>query len=112
MNRSARARHAQPLAVLVLFTLLDLATGRDQQVLSLVVITPVVAATVLGRRATVGYTLLALVTAALLGVYDQQYTLRGGPRADHPAVRGGSGRGDRGRSCAPCGCAASRNCAG
>jgi sigma-B regulation protein RsbU (phosphoserine phosphatase) len=73
VNSSARARHAQPLAALALFTLLDLATGRDQQVLSLLVITPVVAATVLGRRATVGYTLLALVTAALLGIYDQQY---------------------------------------
>jgi serine phosphatase RsbU (regulator of sigma subunit) len=74
VNHSARARHALPAAVLVVVTLLDLLTGRDQQVLSLVVIAPLVAATTLGRRATAGYTLLALLTGALLGVYDQQYT--------------------------------------
>ena len=74
VNSSARARHALPLAVLALFTLLDLVTGRDQQVLSLVVIAPLVAATALGRRATLGYALVALLTAALLGIYDQQYT--------------------------------------
>jgi serine phosphatase RsbU (regulator of sigma subunit) len=62
------------LAVLALFTVLDLAAGRGQQTLSLTVISPLVAATVLGRRATAGYAVLALITAALLGVYDEQYT--------------------------------------
>jgi phosphoserine phosphatase RsbU/P len=74
VDSSSRARHALPMAVLALFTLLDLVAGRDQQVLSLVVIAPLVAATTLGRRATVGYTVLALVVAALLGIYDRQYT--------------------------------------
>jgi serine phosphatase RsbU (regulator of sigma subunit) len=72
-------RHALPLSVLVLFTLLDLATGRDQQALSLTVIAPLVAATSLGRRATAGYALAALVVAALLGVYDNQYTAEAAP---------------------------------
>ena len=74
MTRSLHVRHGQPIAVLALFTSLDLLIGREQQVISLLVITPVVAATVLGRRATLGYGLLAVVTAALLGVYDHQYT--------------------------------------
>ena len=52
MSSSVRARHALTLAVLVLFTALDLLAGRDQQVLGLVVIVPLVAATTLGRRAT------------------------------------------------------------
>jgi serine phosphatase RsbU (regulator of sigma subunit) len=79
VNRSVRARHALPLAVLAVFTALDLAIGRDQQVLSLTVITPLVAATVLSRRATAAYGLLALLVAALLGVYDQQYTAAAAP---------------------------------
>lgn len=74
MNGSARARHALPVAVLALFVPLEFVTGPDQQVLGLVVIAPLVAATALSRRATVGYTLLALGTAALLGVHEQQYT--------------------------------------
>ena len=74
VGSSVRARHALTLAVLTLFTALDLIAGRDQQVLSLVVITPLVAATLLGRRATAGYAALALAVAALLGIYDQQYT--------------------------------------
>ena len=74
MNRSTRVRQALPPAALVLFTLLDLATGRDQQVLALTVIAPLVAATGLGRRATAAYGVAALVVSALLGVYDHQYT--------------------------------------
>ena len=73
MTRSARV-HALPAVVLALFTLVDLVIGREQQVLSLVVIAPLAAATVLGRRATAGYGLVALLVATLLGVYDQQYT--------------------------------------
>jgi phosphoserine phosphatase RsbU/P len=72
-------RHALPLGVLTLFTVLDLATGRGQQALSLTVISPLVAATTVGRRATATYGVLALVTAALLGIYDQQYTAQAVP---------------------------------
>ena len=74
MNRSTRVRHALPLSVLVLFAALDVVVGRNQQVLSLTVISPLVAATTLGRRPTAVYGLVALAVAALLGVYDQQYT--------------------------------------
>lgn len=74
MTRSLLVQHGQPIAVLALFTSLDLLIGRDHQVISLLVITPVVAATVLGKRETVGYGLLALAAAALLGVYDHQYS--------------------------------------
>jgi sigma-B regulation protein RsbU (phosphoserine phosphatase) len=74
LSRSARAQRALPLTVLVLVTVLDLVTGRDQQLLSLAVITPLVAASTFGRRATAAYGIAALVVAALLGVYDQQYT--------------------------------------
>jgi sigma-B regulation protein RsbU (phosphoserine phosphatase) len=74
LSRSARAQRALPLLVLVLVTVLDLATGRDQQLLSLAVITPLVAASTFGRRATAAYGIAALVVAALLGIYDQQYT--------------------------------------
>jgi sigma-B regulation protein RsbU (phosphoserine phosphatase) len=74
VNRSTRVRHTLPLSVLALVTGLDLAIGRDQQVLSLTVIAPLVAATVLGRRATAAYGVAAVLVAALLGIYDQQYT--------------------------------------
>lgn len=74
MNSPARARHALPLAVLTLVTLLDVLIGPGRVVLGLVVIAPLVAATALGRRATLSYALIALVTAALLGIYDRQYT--------------------------------------
>jgi serine phosphatase RsbU (regulator of sigma subunit) len=76
---SARARHVLPLAVLVLFGALDIAIGRDQQVLSLTVISPLVAASLVGRRATAAYGLGALVVSALLGVYDHQYTAAAAP---------------------------------
>jgi sigma-B regulation protein RsbU (phosphoserine phosphatase) len=74
VNRSARLQHALPLTVLAFFTLVDILIGRDQQVLSLVAITPPAAATALGRRATAAYGVAALVVAALLGIYDRQYT--------------------------------------
>ena len=79
MNSSVRVRHALPLAVLALVVLSDLALGRDRVVLGLAVIAPLVAATALGRRATLGYALLAVVTAGLLGIYDQQYTAGAAP---------------------------------
>ncbi|TFV86328.1 serine/threonine-protein phosphatase [Blastococcus sp. CT_GayMR16] len=68
-----------PLTVLALFTVLDLAAGRGQQALSLTVISPLVAATTLGRRATAAYGVLAVLVSALLGIYDQQYTSEAAP---------------------------------
>jgi serine phosphatase RsbU (regulator of sigma subunit) len=73
VKRSAR-QHALPLGVLAFFALVDILIGRDQQLLSLMVVAPLVAATVLGRKATAIYGVVALVMAALLGIYDQQYT--------------------------------------
>ena len=74
MDRLLLARHALPLGVLSFFTLLDLASGPGQVVLGLVVISPLVAASVVRRRSTAVYAVLALLAAALLGIYDQQYT--------------------------------------
>jgi sigma-B regulation protein RsbU (phosphoserine phosphatase) len=79
VNRSTRVRHALPFTVLALFVALDLLAGRDQQSLSLTVISPLVAATTLGRRATAAYAVLAVVFSALLGVYDHQYTAESAP---------------------------------
>jgi serine phosphatase RsbU (regulator of sigma subunit) len=54
--------------------LLDLAAGPHRVVLGLVVIGPLLAASLTGRGLTIAYAVLAFVVAALLGVYDQQYT--------------------------------------
>ena len=69
-----RAGAAVPLAVIVLFAVLDIAAGSQRVVLGLVVIAPLLAASLLGRWATVSYAVLALIVAALLGIYDEQYT--------------------------------------
>jgi phosphoserine phosphatase RsbU/P len=74
VSRSAQIQRALPLAVLVLVAVCDVALGRDQQLLSLVVMSPLLAASAFGRRATLGYGLLALVVAVLLGIYDRLYT--------------------------------------
>ncbi|MGY1692759.1 PP2C family protein-serine/threonine phosphatase [Geodermatophilus sp. SYSU D01105] len=74
MNGSARVQRALPAVFLVLVAVLDVAAGPEQVVLGLVGLAPLVAATVLGRRATVAYGVLALGLAAALGVYDRQYT--------------------------------------
>ena len=74
MERLLATRHLLPAGVLVFFAALDLAVGRDQAVLGLVVLSPLVAASVVRRRSTAGYAVIALVVAALLGSYDQQYT--------------------------------------
>jgi serine phosphatase RsbU (regulator of sigma subunit) len=58
----------------VLVTVIDVLMPPGQVVLGLVVMAPLVAATTLGRRATLGYGVAAFVTAALLGVYDEQYS--------------------------------------
>ncbi|MCZ2837601.1 PP2C family protein-serine/threonine phosphatase [Modestobacter sp. VKM Ac-2985] len=74
MTRSQRLQRALPAGVLAVVTVTDVVSGPEQVVLGLVVMAPLLAATTLGRRGTVGYAVLALVLAALLGVYDQQYT--------------------------------------
>jgi serine phosphatase RsbU (regulator of sigma subunit) len=71
--------HALPAGLLVLVVVLDVAFGRDQVLLGLVAIAPLVAASLTGRRATAAYGVLSLLTAALLGVYDQQYTAATAP---------------------------------
>ncbi len=73
MSRSVRLQRALPFVVLVVVAVCDVVLGRDRVVLGLVVISPLVAATALGRRAIAGYGLLAVVTAGLLGFYDRQY---------------------------------------
>lgn len=74
MDQLGRAGAWFPLAVIVLFVLLDLAGGPEQAVLGLVVIGPLVAASVTGRGMTAGYAVLAFAVAALLGVYNGLYT--------------------------------------
>ncbi|GAA4732584.1 hypothetical protein GCM10023328_09880 [Modestobacter marinus] len=74
MTRSNRLQRALPAGVLAVVTATDVLSGPGQVLLGLVVMAPLLAATTLGRRATVGYAVLALLLAALLGVYDQQYT--------------------------------------
>jgi serine phosphatase RsbU (regulator of sigma subunit) len=63
-----------PAAVLGTIVLADLLIGRGQSLIGLQTMPPLLAATALGRRATVGYGLLALLAAVLVGVYDRQYT--------------------------------------
>jgi serine phosphatase RsbU (regulator of sigma subunit) len=65
--------HAAPAVALVAVAVLDVLAGPGQVVLGLTVIAPFLAAINLGRRSTVGYAVLALVVAALLGVYNDQY---------------------------------------
>ena len=71
---SRRLQRAMPAAVLAAIVLVDLLIGRGQPLIGLLVMPPLLAASALGRRATVGYGLLALVVAGLLGVYNRQYT--------------------------------------
>jgi serine phosphatase RsbU (regulator of sigma subunit) len=70
---SRRLQRVMPAGVLAGITLVDLLSGRDQSLIGLLVMPPLLAATALGRRATVGYGMLALGAAALLGSYDRQY---------------------------------------
>jgi serine phosphatase RsbU (regulator of sigma subunit) len=66
--------HALPAAALLAVVVADLALGRGRSVYSLVVISPLVAGTLVRRRATAVYAVLALLATALLGVYDLAYT--------------------------------------
>ena len=74
VSRSVRLHRALPLAVLALVALVDVGLGPNRVTLGLAVISPLLAATALGRRATLGYAAAAVVVAALLGIYDRQYT--------------------------------------
>ncbi len=74
-SRSALA----PLLVIAVFAGIDKYAGPDRVVLGLVVIAPLLAATLIGPRPTAVYAVLALVTAALLGIYDRQYTAEAWP---------------------------------
>ena len=62
-----------PAAVLLAVVLADLLSGRGQSLIGLLTMPPLLAATALGRRDTVGYGLLALLAAVLIGVYDGQF---------------------------------------
>jgi serine phosphatase RsbU (regulator of sigma subunit) len=62
-----------PAAVLVTIVLADLLSGRGQSLIGLFTMPPLLAATAVGRRATIGYGVLALLAATLVGVYDEQY---------------------------------------
>ena len=73
MGGSRRVQRAMPAAVLVGIVLADLLTERGQSLIGLLTMPPLLAATALGRRATIGYGLLALLAAALIGMYDGQY---------------------------------------
>ncbi|HEX8518953.1 MAG TPA: hypothetical protein VF667_05125, partial [Pseudonocardia sp.] len=64
-GRESRSTLA-PLLVLAVFTGIDIAVGREHVVLGLVVIAPLLAATLTGLRLTAAYAVLALITAALL----------------------------------------------
>ncbi|MGY5883178.1 PP2C family protein-serine/threonine phosphatase [Modestobacter lacusdianchii] len=74
MNRRLRTRHLLPLGVLVLFSLLNLVSEPGQVVVGLLAMAPLVAATVLGRRATAAYGVAALLLAVFFGFYGDQYS--------------------------------------
>jgi phosphoserine phosphatase RsbU/P len=71
--RPGNRRHLLPLGVLVLCTALNLISGPGQVVVGLLAMAPLVAATVLGRRTTAAYGILAVLLGALMGVYGHQY---------------------------------------
>jgi sigma-B regulation protein RsbU (phosphoserine phosphatase) len=74
VTRAARRRHLLPLGVLVFCGLLNLASEPGQVVVGLFAMAPLVAATVLGRRATAAYAVAAVALSALIGVVGDQYT--------------------------------------
>ncbi len=63
-----------PAAVLLAVVLADLLIGRGQSLIGLLTMPPLLAATALGRRATVGYGLLALLAAVAVGALDGQFS--------------------------------------
>jgi serine phosphatase RsbU (regulator of sigma subunit) len=74
MGRSRQVQRALPVAVLAVIVLADLLIGRGQSLIGLLTMPPLLAATALGRRATVGYGLLALLAAVAVGALDGQFS--------------------------------------
>ena len=66
-------RRLFPAMLLVAVVLLEVATGSDAVVLSLVVVAPLLAASAMSVRATAAYAVLAVLTGAALGVPSGQY---------------------------------------
>ncbi|SDD41874.1 Stage II sporulation protein E (SpoIIE) [Geodermatophilus telluris] len=83
MDRAIRT-NALPAGLLGAVTVLDLVMGPQGVLIGLLAAPPLVAASVTGRRATAVHGALALLTAALLGIHDGQYT---GAAATAQAVR-------------------------
>src|SRR4051794_8500486 len=74
VSRSRQLQRLLPGAVLLGIVLTDLAIGRGQSLIGLLTMPPLLAATALGRRATVGYGVLALLAAIAVGLLDDQFT--------------------------------------
>ncbi|WP_158221226.1 PP2C family protein-serine/threonine phosphatase [Kineosporia sp. R_H_3] len=65
---------ASPAVLLVVLSVADVATGRGNPVLGLVVVAPLLAATTHGPRVTASFAAAAFTIAALLGVWNHAYT--------------------------------------
>jgi phosphoserine phosphatase RsbU/P len=74
MSRSRQLQRAMPVTVLVGILVADVLIGRTQSLIGLLTMPPLLAATALGRRATVGYGLLALLAAVAVGSWDNQFS--------------------------------------
>ncbi len=74
MGRAVSRRHLLPLGVLGFCGVLNLVSEPGQVVVGVFAMAPLVAAIVLGRRATAVYAVAAVVLAALIGVVGDQYT--------------------------------------
>ena len=66
-------RRLVPALVVLAVCLLEVVSGADAVVLSLVVVAPLLAASYLSVRTTAAYAVLAVVTGAVLGLYAGQY---------------------------------------
>ena len=73
LRSSPWARRAVPAGLLAAVVAVELSTGADAVVLALVVVAPLLAASLLSARATAVYAVLAIVTGALLGIPSDQY---------------------------------------
>jgi sigma-B regulation protein RsbU (phosphoserine phosphatase) len=74
MSRSRQVQRALPVAVLLGVVLADLFIGRSQSLIGLLTMPPLLAATALSRRATIGYGVLALLAATAVGSLDGQFS--------------------------------------
>jgi sigma-B regulation protein RsbU (phosphoserine phosphatase) len=74
VGRRVSRRHLLPIGVLVFCTVVDLVSGPEQVLIGLLAMGPLVAAILLGRVATIGYSLGAVALAVLLGVHGDQYS--------------------------------------